>query len=220
MSQNTIVVPRGGEYKILLEDSTVIHLGPESSLSVPYNFSKTNRTVKISGEAYLIVHGDSLYPFNIEMPRINIRVRGTELNIEAYENETDTHVVLVKGKAEVVSLTKEPVELSVGYTTIVSRGDSIRKVPANIPECTAWHHSRLSFEGKSLEFIMTKLERWYNVKAIFKDDLSRNLCITMNVDKYDTFNNLANSIRKMNELQIEIKKGNTVYVSANNYKSQ
>ena len=77
---HTITVPRGGEYLLLLEDSTLIHLGPESSLTIPANFSRTNRTVNLSGEAYAIVYKDSLHPFTIQTEKVDIHVLGTKLN--------------------------------------------------------------------------------------------------------------------------------------------
>ncbi|MDE5635594.1 MAG: FecR family protein, partial [Muribaculaceae bacterium] len=61
--QLRIDVPRGGEFKIVLEDSTTVWLNSESSLRYPETFSPSNRYVEINGEAYFKVKTDAERPF-------------------------------------------------------------------------------------------------------------------------------------------------------------
>ncbi len=211
----TIVVPQGGEYRILLEDSSLIHLGPGSSLSIPVDFSAVNRTVNLSGEAYLIVHEDSLHPFVIRTERVNVRVLGTKLNIEAYDEEKYTKVTLEEGKAELQSAT-ETRSLPVGYTALIEEDKTIGMSKANMLECVAWHRNRLVFDNQPMENIMRKLARWYDVEVAFSNDRVRNLHITMDVGKYETFNELADALEKMDELQIRIKRNKVVLISERN----
>lgn len=212
---HTITVPRGGEYQLLLEDSTLIHLGPASSLTIPANFSRTNRSVNLSGEAYMTVHKDSLHPFTIQTGKVNIHVLGTKLNIEAYDDEKDVKVTLEEGKAELHSA-KEIQMLPVGYTASIGEDKHITLTKANIYECTAWHYNRLSFDNQALENIMRKLERWYNIEVAYSSDNIRNFHITMDINKYESFNKLAQAIEKMNELKIQIKKNKVVLISERN----
>ncbi|ANU58711.1 FecR family protein [Bacteroides caecimuris] len=212
---HTITVPRGGEYLLLLEDSTLIHLGPESSLTIPANFSRTNRTVNLSGEAYAIVYKDSLHPFTIQTEKVDIHVLGTKLNIEAYDDEKYVKVTLEEGKAELHSA-KEFQMLPIGYTASIGEDKHIVLSKANIYECTAWHYNRLSFDNQTLENIMKKLERWYNIEVAYSSDNIRNFHITMDINKYESFNKLAQAIEKMNELKIQIKKNKVVLISERN----
>lgn len=212
---HTITVPRGGEYQLLLEDSTLIHLGPESSLTIPANFSRTNRSVNLSGEAYMTIYKDSLHPFTIQTEKVNIRVLGTKLNIEAYDDEKDVKVTLEEGKAELHSA-KEIQMLPVGHTASIGEDKHITLTKANIYECTAWHYNRLSFDNQALEDIMRKLERWYNIEVAYSSDNIRNFHITMDINKYESFNKLAQAIEKMNELKIQIKKNKVVLISERN----
>lgn len=62
---------------------------------------------------------------------------------------------------------------------------------------------------------MKNLERWYNMKVIFQKEELKNYCITMDLNKYDSFERLAQSINKMNEICIRIEKNNVVYISDN-----
>jgi transmembrane sensor len=51
---------------------------------------------------------------------------------------------------------------------------SVNPVPANIPDSnkveTAWLYNRLVFNGDTFRELAEKMERWYNVKIIFRDD--------------------------------------------------
>ena len=47
-------VPRGGEFKVVLEDSTEVWLNSESTLRYPEVFSPGERRVQVTGEAYLL----------------------------------------------------------------------------------------------------------------------------------------------------------------------
>lgn len=211
----TIAVPQGGEYRVLLEDSSLIHLGPGSSLSIPVDFSAINRTVNLSGEAYFIIHKDSLHPFIVRTEKVNVRALGTKLNIEAYDEEKYTKVTLEEGKVELQSAT-ETRALPVGYTALIEEDQAIDMSKANMPECVAWHRNRLVFDNQPMEYIMRKIARWYDVEVAFSNDRVRNLHITMDVNKYDTFNKLADALEKMDELRIRIKRNKIVLISERN----
>lgn len=55
-------VPRGGEFKIILEDSTEVWLNSESTLRYPETFSPGERRVEITGEAYFAITGRKTAP--------------------------------------------------------------------------------------------------------------------------------------------------------------
>lgn len=211
----SITVPYGGEFQVLLEDSSLIHLGPGASLTIPVNFSKTNRTVKLSGEAYFIIYKDSIHPFIIQTEKVNVQVVGTKLNIEAYEDEKYTKIALEEGKIELKSATVA-CSLPVGHAAVIGEDKHINISKVNIYEYTAWHHNRLVFDNQPMETIMRKLSRWYDIKVAFGNDRIRDLHITMDVNKYDTFNKLADAMEKMDELQIQIKKNKVILISERN----
>src|SRR5690606_10492105 len=43
---------------------------------------------------------------------------------------------------------------------------------------TAWIYNRLVFRAENFEFLAKKMERWFDVKIIFTDDLLKNLRLT------------------------------------------
>ena len=214
-THRSIVVPRGGEYKIRLTDSTFIHLGPESTLDIPICYSPQNRNIRISGQAYLAVHKDASHPFIIETPHTHIRVTGTRLNVEAYPDEPQAWVALEEGKVELLA-GNNSMKLPVGRTAAIDSDSRIILTPDSLIEHTAWHNDRMVFYNRSIEEIMKHFSRWYNIDIGFKNKEARQSRITMDVNKYDTFNQLKEDIERMNELQIKIKRGNRVLISERN----
>lgn len=198
-----IDVPYGGEYRVVLEDSTRIHLNSGSSLYIPADFSAERRNVSLSGEAYLEVRHDERHPFTIHTERTDIRVLGTILNIEAYEDEPVTTVTLVEGRVE-LSTGKEQAELPAGHAARIDNDRHILVSRTDLYERTGWHHDRIVFNNRPLEEIMQKLGRWYDIRPAFASDRLRNLRITVDIDKSDTFNQLARLIEKLNEVNIKI----------------
>lgn len=210
-----IVVPRGGEYLIHLSDGTSVHLGPESAIDIPVAYSAENRNVKISGQAYMDVHTDSVHPFHIHTSNVEICVTGTLLNIEAYSDASCTFVSLERGKVE-LHAGAASFTLPVGRTASIGKGQQITLTSDSLAEHISWHNSRLVFYNRSMKEIMTQLSRWYDISVEFGDEQTAQSHITMDVSKYETFNQLSNDIEKMNELQFKIRKGNRVLITEKN----
>ena len=73
---NRIVIPRGGEFKLILADGTAVWLNSDSELSYPTAFAGQKREVFLRGEAYFDVKPDSLHPFIVHVDEVRIQVRG------------------------------------------------------------------------------------------------------------------------------------------------
>jgi transmembrane sensor len=85
----------------------------------------------------------------------------------------DEKVVLSKHLLSPVPST--PTHLTGSVTPPAVRPDiSVNPVPANIPDSekveTAWLYNRLVFNGDTFKELAEKMERWYNVRIIFRDD--------------------------------------------------
>lgn len=104
-------VPRGGEFKIVLEDSTVVWLNSESQLRYPATFAHNERRVSVCGEVYFSVKKDESRPFYVESPGQEVRVYGTTFNIKAYPEEKFTYTTLESGSISLRQLSGEGGEL-------------------------------------------------------------------------------------------------------------
>ena len=61
---NTLSVPHGGEYRLLLADGTAVHLNAGSELRYPVAFAVAERKVYLKGEAWFEVAKDAERPFS------------------------------------------------------------------------------------------------------------------------------------------------------------
>lgn len=96
-----IRIPRGGEYKVVLPDGTIVWLNAESSLRFPTVFTGKERKVYAKGELYFDVNHDEVKPFVVEVEKdYSVRVLGTEFNLRAY-GEYSRATTLVKGSVQV-----------------------------------------------------------------------------------------------------------------------
>ena len=86
-----------------LPDGTVVYLNSGSSLSYPMPYDSKERKVCLSGEAYFKVTHNEKQPFIVSAfgDRYNVRVLGTEFNMQAYESEGQISTTLVKGSVNV-----------------------------------------------------------------------------------------------------------------------
>lgn len=62
-----IVVPRGGEYTVELNDGTRVRLNADSELRFPVKFVGNERKVFLKGEAYFEVERDTSRPFRVDV---------------------------------------------------------------------------------------------------------------------------------------------------------
>ena len=96
---NTISVPRGGEYKIVLADGTTVWLNSDSDIRFPVTFSGDKRQVELQGEAYFEVAKNVEKPFIVKINDYNIRVTGTQFNVRNYSGE-NVATTLVEGSVQ------------------------------------------------------------------------------------------------------------------------
>ena len=71
---NELVVPKGGEYDIVLGDGTRVWLNADSKLKFPVSFTGKERRVYLEGEGYIDVARDTARPFIVETREQSIRV--------------------------------------------------------------------------------------------------------------------------------------------------
>ena len=74
---NTLVVPAGAEYRLLLSDGTRVYLNAASELRYPTRFTPENREVFLKGEAYFEVSQDTSRRFIVRTTGMDIMVYGT-----------------------------------------------------------------------------------------------------------------------------------------------
>lgn len=208
---NTLLVPQGGEYRLVLADGSVVWLNSASELRYPVAFSGNERKVFLKGEAYFEVAKNKQAPFLVNVADMEVEVLGTRFNINAYRYDGTFQTTLVSGKVKVSDLkTAESVILKPDQQALAKEGKlSVREVDAEV--YTAWRDGKFYFESETLEEIAAQLERWYNIHFFFSREELKHYKFTGVIRKDFTANKMLDIISKTTNVQFEVKE-NTVNV--------
>ena len=212
-----VVTPRGGEYKVLLDDGTQVWLNADSRLEFPDVFSGEQRKVKLSGEAYFDVAKDHKRPFIVSVDNMDVEVLGTEFNISAYNNDAQIQTTLVEGKVAVKSnSTSDYIQkiLSPGEQAELIKGKDVIEIrEVDVSQYIAWKDGKFVFDYQTFGEITKILERWYDVDFVFTNTELKETPFSGEFLRYDDIENVYDIIRKTGT-EIEFKQeGRTIKIS-------
>lgn len=211
---NTINIPRGGEFNLVLADGTRVFLNAMSSFKYPVTFTGNTREVELSGEAYFEVKKDVERPFIVKTTAINIEVLGTSFNLNAYVNTEKIVTTLVEGSVKLISHSNsesmflEPEEQATFH--IKDGLTEIERVDVNL--YTAWKDGNFIFHDARLEDIMNTLTRWYTANVIYMNESVKELRFSGNLNRYGDINQILDIIGTTKKINIEINQ-NTIFFS-------
>lgn len=210
---NTIIVPKGGEYRLTLADGSRVWLNSESELYFPVVFNGPKRQVYLKGEAYFQVQKDNHQAFIVHAnERTSIEVLGTEFNVEAYPGESVIRTTLNRGKVKVIR-DLESIVLLPDQQAIYRNGNIMPEVRSVVAShYSAWKDGKFIFEDADLESIMAKLSRWYSLHIFFRSEDLKNYHFTGDLEKYEDFNTTLHMLEKATRIKFEIN-GNAVVIS-------
>jgi ferric-dicitrate binding protein FerR (iron transport regulator) len=170
---NTLMTPRGGQYRINLPDGSRVWLNAASSLKYPVSFSGRERRVKITGEAYFEIARDVSRPFMVDVGGMEVEVLGTHFNINAYTDEFVVRTTLLEGKLNVISAGQQKI-LKPGQQARVTKDGGMKILnEVNLEETVAWKDGNFQFENSDIEAVMRQLARWYDLDVSYRGRVSR-----------------------------------------------
>lgn len=167
-SFNTLVVPRGGEYQLILADGTKVWMNAASSLRYPTMFVAKERIVYLSGEAYFEVAKNAKMPFKVITDNgMTVEALGTKFDIMAYDDERSVKAALAEGSVRVTNQ-DNAVLLSPSQLAEWQKGKrNLRVDEADMDKILAWKNGMIEFGEDDLPSIMRQLSRWYDVEVSF-----------------------------------------------------
>jgi transmembrane sensor len=169
-----INAPFGTRTNFNLPDGSTGFLNGGSSLRFPTQFVNSVRDVKLTGEACFDVVSNPKKPFIVSTENIDVKVTGTSFNVMAYANEHITEVTLKHGKVEIFKK-KDGATKSMGLLKpeesflYNSWSDSGKIESVNSADKLSWVDGKLAFKYEPFEEVIKKLNRWYNVNIVLKD---------------------------------------------------
>ncbi|GEP93956.1 FecR family protein [Chitinophaga cymbidii] len=173
-SYNILTTPTGGQYQLTLPDGSRIWLNASSSLRFPTTFSGSERIVELKGEAYFEIAKDMNMPFKVKVNNdMEVAVLGTHFNIMAYADESHVTTTLLEGAVKVLNRNKE-VLLNVGQQALFNhRTKDLKVTPGDVEGAVAWKNSYFKFTDESIQSVMRKIARWYDVEVEYRGNVNQ-----------------------------------------------
>lgn len=186
---NTISTPRAGQYQVILPDGTKVWLNSESSISYPSRFSKAERYVEITGEAYFEVASEKQRPFFVKSAYQKIEVLGTHFNINAYSDEENTSTTLLEGSVKVHTNDATTAILKPNQQSVLNTSNELAVVNVQAEDAVAWKNGRFIFNNTDIQSVMRIVSRWYDVEIEYKNGIS-NKTIGGDISKFENISQL------------------------------
>ncbi|OYD40416.1 hypothetical protein CHT99_18140 [Sphingobacterium cellulitidis] len=211
---NTIIVPKGGEYKLNLPDGSQVWLNAASNLKYPINFGKESRKVELTGEAYFHVvkklAGARKLPFIVLSGEQELEVLGTQFNLNTFSNKIKT--TLVEGAVQLRFSGGKQQQLSPNQQAVFNPSSEKLEVEnVNTYYSMAWKEGAFAFDNAPLEDVLGSLSRWYNVSFDYNIN-KKSPHFTGSISRYDSIEKLLELIEITNSVKFEIK-GRRIMVS-------
>lgn len=195
------------EYWVTLDDGTLVHLNYNSRLIYPEKFGD-RRDVILDGEAYFMVAKDKSRQFVVHTPQGDVRVYGTEFNVNTRFETVDgsqqmTSVVLVNGSVGFTPKNGSETMMKPGQElSILNSQMSINEV--DTAPYVAWNEGKFFFEEWPLERIMQVMAHWYGRKVEFKSNDIKQQKYSGNFDRYEDIHPTIEAIEAITGLKITI----------------
>lgn len=211
MEYNTLRVPAGGEFSLILSDGSKVILNAETELRYPVRFAANERRVELSGEAYFEVARDTTAPFIVQMDSCSIQVLGTSFNVTNYQDEKYWSTVLVSGKIEVQEKDHSQI-LKPSERYVVDNETGSRRLEAVYTDLyTSWIKGKIVFRDERLEDIVRKLQRWFDFQMFYANQELKDWRFGGVINGYDSFDTVLRYLERTADLHFDID-GKTVVV--------
>lgn len=172
--QMTVATQLGERAKVTLPDGSVVWLNACSNIEYSKSLLSRKRNVALNGEGYFEVVPKMNSPFIVSNKTSEIEVLGTKFNVKCNDDEDfiaasllDGSILFSEQQADLEVILKPGQEIM--YNRL-SNKYSITPINSN-EDITGWMNGKIVFTNATLEEIAKKLERHYNVKISFTDDM-------------------------------------------------
>lgn len=166
---NTLTVPRGGQFQIVLPDGSRVWLNSTSRLRFPTAFSESKRVVELEGQGYFDVSKNAQKPFIVQTRAANVEVLGTGFDVMAYPDEKTMNTTLVEGAVRVKDVTLRPGQ----QARLEHATGTITVAPADVQQAIAWKTGFFEFDNADIDDILRQAARWYDVDVVYKGNAKK-----------------------------------------------
>lgn len=163
--------PEGMPERFVLPDGSEVWLAAGSSLRYPAAFSREERAVELSGEAFFDVERDEKRPFTIRTGELQTRVLGTSFKISAFEGRTH-EVSVATGR---VSVGRGFPAAEIGVLTpgmalnYDARTGAVTRSAVDPAALAEWKSGILNFDKLPMSAVAEQLGRRFGIEVAIDD---------------------------------------------------
>lgn len=163
--------------QVKLPDGSDVSLNRNTRLSYKTNPGKSERRVKLSGEAFFEIIPDAAKPFIIDAGKATVKVLGTSFNVITENKNSEVEVFVKTGKVMLSETSGvQNLILDPGYIGTLDSKSSAKTLNNN-PNYMSWNTRKLIYEGQKLDVVLLDLKKMYNVDIVTSDPEILNLPI-------------------------------------------
>ncbi len=223
-----------GKSKIALPDGSTVWLNKGSTISYSSLFLK-DRSLELDGEALFDVTKNPESPFVVHTAGIQIKVHGTQFNVNSYNRDAEVKVSLIEGSVSIIS-DNEETHLVPGEIASINRVSHnlamIKEIEKEIKPLenklkpkefvntdteelrfeSFWANESVYFDHKDLGYICKYLEKWYKVKIVLDPDLLNSQYYTFTL-KDEPLELILRIMNKINPISYSFTDENAVYIT-------
>jgi len=159
----TITALSGSPRTALLPDSSIVHLFPGSSLTIPNDFNIRNREVTLSGKVFFEVKSNPSRPFFVQTGQLRTQVLGTSFEVMTHDS-LYAAVIVRTGKVGVQYNGQQLADLIPGKRLrydVQQNNFLVDEVDAAM--LCEWWNNGMVFNQSPFEEVVRSVSTWYNV---------------------------------------------------------
>jgi ferric-dicitrate binding protein FerR (iron transport regulator) len=200
----------GNNTRIVLPDNSVVWLNSNSQLEYPPTFGNTTREVSLKGEAFFDVKKGSK-PFIVKTGKVQVHVKGTRFNVQAYKDEDSVKTTLEEGRVELHIKGRESffVMNPGDQITLNTKADDVIRRKVNPSNFSAWKEERLVFNNTPLGDIAARVGNRYKVKISVTPGLVYRERLTMTIE-HETLDEVLEMISLSSRLKVKKENGEII----------
>lgn len=199
--------------QVVLPDSTVITLAPQSSLTYPGKYRGPSREVVLNGKGYFSVIRNPGQPFWVHTKSIDVQVIGTSFVVSDQQQDSTAGVSVLTGKVNVSHQQQLLAVLTPNKAVSFNKTNG----KSGIGEVDAagqisWVDKRLVFEATALPEVLEALEEQYHIVIQSSTDIGKGKVFTGEFTAKDTLSDMLDIITISTGLSYQHLNGNTIRI--------
>ncbi|MNK12612.1 FecR protein [compost metagenome] len=162
--QKISAVP-GGIKRVKLMDNSEITLFPGSTVEVPDNFNRIDRSIRMTGRAFFKVSHNAEKPFYVRSGSMTTKVLGTSFEVNTAGMNPENTIILHTGKISVSLSGTEIARLHPNQKISLNKSTGkYNVVNLKASGTSSWLSGELDYDQVTLKTVIGDLEQWYGVK--------------------------------------------------------